>query len=106
MELTVFWTEFAKDKLDDIFEYYKLKSKSAKVAKKVVDSIVDQTIGLEKQPNIGQKEELLSDRPQGFRYLVFKSYKIIYWINEPKNRIDITHVFDTRQNPSKIRETE
>lgn len=23
MELTVFWTEFAKDKLDDIFEHYK-----------------------------------------------------------------------------------
>ncbi len=51
MELTVFWTEFAKDKLDDIFEYYKLKA-NAKVARKLADSIVDQTIGLEKQPFI------------------------------------------------------
>lgn len=102
MELTVFWTEFAKDKLDDIFEYYKKKSKSINVARKLVDSIIDHTIGLEKQPYIGQKEELLSDRPQDLRYLVFKSYKIIYWINEQKNRIDIVHVFDTRQDPIKI----
>jgi plasmid stabilization system protein ParE len=103
MELTVFWTEFAKDKLDDIFEHYKLKSRSVNVTRKLVDSIIDHSIGLEKQPYIGQKEELLSKRPQGFRYLVFKSYKIIYWINEPKNRIDIVHVFDTRLDPLKIK---
>lgn len=106
MELTVFWTEFAKDKLDEIFEHYKLKSRSVDVARKLVDSIIDHTIGLEKQPYIGQREELLLDRPQKFRYLVFKSYKIIYWINEPKNRIDIAHVFHTRQDPFKIRQTE
>ena len=53
--MTVFWTEFAKDRLDDIFEYYKLKSKSAKVAMKLVESIVDHTIGLEKQPYIWTK---------------------------------------------------
>ena len=105
MELTVFWTEFAKDKLDDIFEYYKLKSRNVNVARKLVDGITDHTIGLEKQPYTGQREELLSDRPQKFRYLVFKSYKIIYWINEPKNRIDIVHVYDTRQDPLKIRQT-
>lgn len=104
MELTVFWTVFAKDKLDAIFEYYKLKSKSANVARKFVNSLVDHTIVLEKQPYIGEREELLSDQPQGFRYLVFKSYKIICWINEPKNRIDIAHVFHTTQDPFKIRE--
>lgn len=68
--------------------------------------IIDHTVGLEKQAYIGQKEELLSERLLGFRYLVLKSYKIIYWINEPKNRIDIAHVFDIRQDPFKIRETE
>lgn len=104
MELTVFWTSFAKQKLDDIFEYYKLKSGSARVARKLVDSIVDHTTGLEKQPFSGQREEMLLDRSQEFRYLVFKSYKIIYWINTSKNRIDVVHVFDTREDPLKIRE--
>ena len=100
--MTVFWTAFAKEKLNDIFEYYKRRSRSAKVASKLIEGIIDHTIELEKQPYIGQREELLLKRPQEFRYLVFKSYKIIYWINEPKNRIDIAHVFDTRQNPDKI----
>lgn len=104
--MIVFWTVFAKGKLYDIFEHYKLKSGSVDVAMKLVDSIVDYTIGLEKNPQIGQKEEFLLDRSQEFRYLVFKSYKIIYWINKPKNRIDISHVFDTHQDPLKLREIE
>jgi len=41
-------------------------------------------------------------RNREYRYLVYKNYKIIYWINTAKNRIDIIDVFDTRQNPVKI----
>ena len=105
MELVVYWTQFAEDKLDDIFDYYELKA-SYRIARKLVTGIVDKTIGLKKNPHIGQKEELLSDRPQNFRYLVFKNYKIIYWINQNKKRIDIVNVFDTRQNPLKIKKIE
>ena len=47
-------------------------------------------------------EILLKDRFQEFRYLIYKNYKIIYWINENKNRIEIVNVFDTRQNPDKL----
>ncbi|MCH8318063.1 MAG: type II toxin-antitoxin system RelE/ParE family toxin [Bacteroidetes bacterium] len=105
MDLTVYWTQYAENKLDDIFGYYKTKA-NILVARKLVNGIVDKTIGLNKNPYIGQKEELLVDRPQDFRYLVFKSYKIIYWINESKNRIEIANVFDCRQNPIKMNETE
>jgi plasmid stabilization system protein ParE len=103
MELTVYWTRFAESKLDKIFEYYETKI-STLTARKLIAGIIDKTIGLEKKPYIGQEEELLTDRPQNFRYLVYKSYKIIYWINQDKNRIDIANVFDTRQNPVKIRD--
>ena len=102
MELAVYWTRFAESKLDKIFDYYETKT-STRTARKLITGIVDKTIGLDKNPYIGQKEELLADRPQNFRYLVFKSYKIIYWINHDKNRIDIANIFDTRQNPVKIR---
>lgn len=105
MGLIVYWTQFAEHKLDDIFNYYKTKA-SIPIARKLVTGIVDKTIGLNKNPYIGQKEELLTDRPQDFRYLVFKSYKIIYWINKSKNRIEIANVFDCRQNPIKMNETE
>jgi plasmid stabilization system protein ParE len=105
MELIVYWTQFAEDKLEDIFDYYKLKA-SLNIAQKLVNEIVDTTIDLNKNPQIGQKEILLKDRFQEFRYLIYKNYKIIYWINKPRNRIEIVNVFDCRQNPDKLTESE
>lgn len=52
---------------------------------------------------MGQKEVVLLDRKEEFRYLIFKNYKIIYWINKNKNRVEITDVFDARQNPLKLK---
>ena len=49
MELTVFWTQFAEDKLEDIFNYYKLKA-SYKIAQKLINGIINSTIDLEKIP--------------------------------------------------------
>jgi len=105
MALIVYWTQIAEDKLDDIFYYYKLKA-SLKVAQNLINGIVDTTIDLNKNPQIGQREILLKDRFQEFRYLIYKNYKIIYWINENKNRIEIVNVFDCRQNPITIERTE
>jgi len=101
MELIVYWTQFAEDKLDDIFKYYKLKA-SLIIARNLTNGIIDATIDLAKNPKIGQKEMLLSERFQEFRYLVYKNYKIIYWVNVEKHRIEIINVFDTRQNPAKL----
>ena len=91
------------EKIDDIYEYYELKT-GVSVALKLVNGIIDRTIGLEKNPFIGPKENLLKKWKQEFRYLVFKSYKIIYWVNLNKNRIEIANVFDTRRNPEKMNE--
>lgn len=104
MELDVYWSQLAEDKLDDIFNYYKLKS-GKNTALRLVNGIVDKTIDLGKKPRIGQKEELLVDRIQEFRYLIYKHFKIIYWINDSWNRIEIANVFDCRQNPNKILKT-
>lgn len=56
----------------------------------MVDGIIDETIGLEKNPYIGQVEPTLAKRPQEFRYLIHQSYKIIYWINEKKKKTELT----------------
>lgn len=101
MELEVIWTQFAEDKLSDIFDYYKVKA-GVKTAKNIVTKIVDKTINLEKQPKIGAIEESLENRPQEFRYLVSTNYKIIYYINFETQKVMIANVFDTRQNPKKI----
>ncbi len=105
MALIVYWTQIAEDKLDDIFNYYKLKT-SLHIAQNLIKGIVDKTIDLDKNPQIGQKEILLSGRFQKFRYLVYKNYKIIYYINENKRRIEIVNVFDCRQNPDKMSKIE
>lgn len=99
--MKIFWTKFAKRELKNIFDYYKLKA-SPRIAKKLITEIVVHSNILDFQNKIGQKEELLSDRKENFRYLVYKNYKIIYWFNDPKNRIEIVDIFDTRQNPIKI----
>lgn len=104
MELKIFWSQLAEDQLMDIFQYYKLKA-GVKIAKKIVNEIVDKTIDIDKNPKFGQTEELLKDRIQEFRYLVSSNYKIIYYINLETQRIVIANVFDTRQNPEKLSET-
>ncbi len=100
MELIVYWTQLSEDKLADIFGYYQLNA-GQRVAQKLINGIVDTTIDLEKNPYIGQKESLLSNRTQEIRYLVYKKFKIIYWINVEYSRIEIANVFDCRQNPKK-----
>ena len=101
MELKLFWTNFSQKELEKIYQYYREKA-GIRIAKKIVNGIYNETLKLKRQPEIGQAEELLKNRKQEFRYLVYKNYKVIYWINNTKNRIEINDVFDTRQNPIKI----
>jgi len=97
----ILWTDFAINQLKDIFDYHLVKA-SAIVAQRLVQKIIDATIILENNPKSGRKEELLLNRPQEFRFVVVKNYKIIYWIDYEFNIINIATIFDTRQNPKKI----
>jgi hypothetical protein len=87
-----------------IFYYYNLKA-GTKIDSEIIFGIIATTFILEKNSKIDQIEELLKSRPQEIRYLVHTNYKIIYWINEDKQRIVIANVFDTIQNPKKIKKT-
>ncbi len=99
MDLRVFWTDTAINRLEDIFNYFKEQA-SLKIARDLVKKIIDRTIQLEKNPKSGQIESLLKDRLFEYRYLVDGNYKIIYWIED--NYVKIASVFDCRQNPEKI----
>lgn len=101
MELKIFWTDFAKKELKNIYKYHK-EVASVRIAKRLVIELAKETKNLSNYPDKGQIEELLKDRPQKFRYLVHKNYKIIYWKNSDKNRVEIVDIFDCRQNPIKI----
>lgn len=104
MGLEIYWLQLAEDKLKDIYSYYRTKA-GRRIAQNLIKGIIETTIGLDKQPKIGQIESSLSNRVQQFRYLIFKNYKIVYWINYDFRRIEISNIFDTRQNPEKIQQT-
>ena len=104
MKLKIIWSEFVETQLDEIYEYYEKKA-SPRIAKKLVKGIIDEPKRLIKTPQIGQEEELLKHRKTDYRYLVFKNYKLIYSVDKENGFIKIADVFDTRQNPPKIKRT-
>jgi len=104
MGLTIYWTDFSENELQNIFSYYKEKA-SIRVAIEITEGIVNETTILENSPYIGQIEESLKDRTKEFSYLIYSNYKIIYWINLEKDQIEIWDVFDYRQEHLKIKRT-
>ena len=67
--MKLFWTDTALCQLEDIFDYYKVTA-SVSTARKISALIVDKTLLLESQPRLGQREELLKERTNEYRYLV------------------------------------
>ena len=102
MKLKVVWSDYAESQLDKIFKYY-LENAGYKVARTIIEKIINEPNKLLLNPEIGQEEELLKDRTDNYRYLICDNYKIIYSIDQKKSLLKISNVFDTRQNPVKIR---
>jgi toxin ParE1/3/4 len=100
MEIRIEWSELAERQLKDIFDYYSFEV-SPRVARKIINGIIDRVFILGKNPLAGQKEELLLGSTEDFRYIVESNYKIIYWVKD--NLITIASVFDCRQNPEKLK---
>lgn len=100
MEISIEWSELSEKQLKDIFDYISIEA-STRIARKLVNKIIDKVTILENNPFAGPKEELLIDYPDDFRYIVVNNYKIIY--RKKDNVITIASVFDCRQNPEKIK---
>jgi len=100
----IIWSDHAENELDKIFEYYS-EFASILVTKKLIRKIIQEPNKLLSNPEIGQHEELLADRENKYRYLVCENYKIIYSIDAKAKFIKIADVFDSRQNPTKIKRT-
>lgn len=105
MSFEVIWSDFAESQLDKIFEYY-VENASLKVAKNLLQKLLEEPNRIMDNPEMLQIEDFLIDRKDEYRYIVCKNYKIIYSIDYELERIKIADVFDTRQNPTKIKRTE
>lgn len=94
--IKILWDDNAKADLKIIYEFIKLKSLQG--AKIVIREIILQS------KNIHYSEQYQADEFLGepFRRMIVRNYKIIYKFHS-ENEIRILQIFDTRQNPSKLK---
>ncbi len=94
--IKIIWDNQAKADLRLIFEFVKLKSVQG--ARNVINDILSQS------KNIHFTEQYQVDEFLGepYRRKVVRDYKIIYKIHS-KTEIRILQIFDTRQNPVKLK---
>ncbi|PBJ14210.1 type II toxin-antitoxin system RelE/ParE family toxin [Flavobacterium sp. ACN6] len=104
MKLKIVWSQFAENEIDKIYNYY-LEKAGIRVARKIIKEIISEPNKLINNTFSTQIEDLLIDRDNKYYYLVCNNYKIIYSIDEEKKLIQIADVFDTRQNPVKLKRT-
>lgn len=103
MEYEIIWSKFAEQQIDEIFEFYKQRTKYYRIAKRMISKILVAPDSLKTNSKIGQREPSLKKRNFEYRYIVESHYKIIYSVDESNGQIKIADVFDTRQNPTKIK---
>ncbi len=94
------WSKFALKKLQQVHKFY-LKIADKEIADKIVEEIFNTIKTLSHSSFIGQQEPVLEKLKKNHRYLLTHHCKIIYKIE--LNKVYITHVFDTRQNPKKLK---
>ena len=93
-------TATARKRFREIYDYFKSIGASKK-GRKIRAQVNKKILLLSDNPLLGQEEENLAVLEQGHRYLVEGHYKIIYRIVD--DVIYITDIFDTRQDPDKMK---
>jgi plasmid stabilization system protein ParE len=96
----IVWSISADRNLRKVYRFYK-KTATKKVADKILIEIFTAVKSINSGEKIFQEEESLKKLKQHHRYIVSRHCKIIFFIEEDK--IIISHVFDTRQNPKKLK---
>lgn len=94
--IKILWDNQAKADLKILFEFIKLKSPQG--ARNVISDIVAQS------KNIHFVEQYQADEFLGepFRRMIIRDYKIIYKV-QSETEIRILQIFDTRQDPIKLK---
>lgn len=98
--MKVFYTEQFLANLQECLDFFPPEVPAEKV-NEIRDRILAKADKLLDNPYAGQQEDYLEHLGKGHRRLVEGNYKIIYRIQE--ENIYITDIFDSRQDPSKMK---
>jgi plasmid stabilization system protein ParE len=100
MALKIEWSDDALALLEDVVDYL-LEEAGQLTATKILDKITHRIDILTSYPEIGQREPFLKGKRYEYRRLLEGHYKIIYRFDD--DTVYITAIFDTRQNPDRLR---
>lgn len=95
------FTEQAVQSLEECLEFLSRQNISSQKLLQIRNTILTKTSALIKNPHLGQPEEYLEHLSLSHRRIITGNYKIIYRI--VASTIYITDIFDSRQDPSKMR---
>ena len=100
--MIITWWKGAKDDLDAIYDYYAELNQHAAV--RIYNEILTAADRLLVFPEANPIEPMIKNEKYRFRscVVVHGLYKIIYFVN--KDTIVISHIWDYRRNPNKIRQ--
>ena len=98
--MKLIYTEQASISLEEALEFIASEVSHEKLIE-IRDKILDTADTLLEQPFAGQREYLLEHLELGHRRLVEGHYKIIYRVVD--EYIYITDIFDSRQDPAKMK---
>jgi toxin ParE1/3/4 len=98
--MKILYTKQAIDGLNDSLNFIAPKVSTQKLTE-IRDNILDTVDSLLINPHSGQIEPFLSHFELDYRRIIFSHYKIIYRIEG--DIIYITDIFDSRQDPSKMK---
>lgn len=83
MGLKLYWTEFAQRELENIYDYYREKA-GAKISKRLIEGIYNETLKFSSEPNIGQAEDLLKNREESLGIWFLKTIKLFIGLTRIK----------------------
>lgn len=98
----VIWSSEALVDLEIIYDF--IAEKSEQEAKQIIEDILSRTRQIEAFPESGARQETFKDTGREYRYLVEGNYKIIYSYRADQQAVFIEIVFDTRQDPAKMKD--
>lgn len=100
--MTLFYTEQAIESLQECLDFFPPEVSSEKRLQ-IRDKILSKADKLLSNPRLGQKEEYLEHLGQSHRRIIEGHYKIIYRVEG--KIIYITDIFDTRQDPARMKDS-
>jgi toxin YoeB len=96
VERVIVWTSNAKLELKKNLEFYTFRNKTKTYSQKLYRKIQSELNLLIFHPTIGKKTDLIN-----VRGLIIENHIVYYELNE--NQIIILSVWDTRQNPNRLK---